>query len=1292
MKEGLLKKIIIIIISTLLNVGGALLSSNLNLPFLLDTTGTFVAVVLGGIFPCVLSSIASAAILSVTGWIHPTYIISQGLFSLIVFLFNRKKLFSSVSRAGMSGFWLALISAALISPLDMLFGDYFTGNYWGDIVTEMFRWNGVPKPGACIVGEIAANLFDKILMAFLALLVIRFTKRQQRKKNNAAAAVTALLLFSLMFSSFLSIPVRAENANAYGIYNKENGLISSDANAIGETEDGTIWIGSYAGLIRFDGTDFTLVRDGGIANVNAIFTDSLGRLWVGTNDNGIARLSEDGFTFFNTENGLSSDSIRCFVEGDDGRIYAGTSSKIVSIDKEDRIVTISVDLSYIYSLAFRDGLIYGTDKEGRLFILKNGRVVYNSVEENDSNYYYSVKEMNGEVYAGTSKGEIFLVEREPLGKVSLKSIAKTSIDDINDMVIGNSGTLWVAGRNGFGRVLSDGSFEKTAEGKFDSDVVALHIDYQGNLWAASNNYGVLRMSRSAFTDYSGDTGELIANAVAEFRDRIYIGGDQGLTIMDSAHRKVENPLTESLSGDRVRWLMEDGDRLYISTYGNRGLVISDGENIISEFGNGTPGLTSYRFRNTLKLSDGTIVAGTADGAFFIKDGKIIESYSTDNGLLNGQILTVAEDSDGSVLIGTDGAGIYVVKDGEIREHIGKDKGLRSEIILRMVKYEDGFFVVTSNSIAFLKDGRAETISNFPYFNNYDIVFDKDEENAYVLSSAGIYIVDVEDLRNNDPGMKCALKSNNDGLSTGITANSRSIILSDGSLLFCTNTSAFRYDPSFEETGDVKFSIDEVTGDGVEIKVKDDIITVPPEASVVKIRYSARNYALSDVHIRMSVPDLEISTASVSFDKAEPLQLTNVEKGEHKVYLELLDNSNLHVIDSKEYTLLKEPHIWERGWFGFYFFLLIGTFIVFGAWAVTWIILESRRKENLERQQARLESKVDEQTKIIREHQQETEAILTGTVEALTNAVDAKDKYTAGHSRRVALYSREIARRMGKSKEEQELIYRAGLLHDVGKIRVPESVITKPGRLSDEEYALMKLHPVSGFRIISNIHWDRNITVGAKFHHERYDGKGYPDGRTGENIPEIARIIGVADAYDAMTSNRSYRDAMPQDRVRAEIEKGRGTQFDPECADIMLSIIDEDKDYELRQKSEEAKRVLVVDSEKINCEIIRSFFSDRPDMEFSMAQTGEEAVSIAANEKIDLVLIGLVLPDMDGFAATERIREFTQVPVVFASGDRTIETFYKALDCGASDFVTKPFQREVVKEVVFSILGLIETLK
>ncbi len=141
----------------------------------------------------------------------------------------------------------------------------------------------------------------------------------------------------------------------------------------------------------------------------------------------------------------------------------------------------------------------------------------------------------------------------------------------------------------------------------------------------------------------------------------------------------------------------------------------------------------------------------------------------------------------------------------------------------------------------------------------------------------------------------------------------------------------------------------------------------------------------------------------------------------------------------------------------------------------------------------------------------------------------------------------------------------GLLHDVGKIGIPDAVINKPGRLNDEEYAIIKTHPVMGAKILENIEGKQRLAIGAKWHHERFDGKGYPDGLAGAAIPEEARILSVADAYDAMTSKRSYRDVLSQEYVRNEIEKGRGTQFDPEFAAIMLGMIDEDKDYNMREK-------------------------------------------------------------------------------------------------------------------------------
>lgn len=195
---------------------------------------------------------------------------------------------------------------------------------------------------------------------------------------------------------------------------------------------------------------------------------------------------------------------------------------------------------------------------------------------------------------------------------------------------------------------------------------------------------------------------------------------------------------------------------------------------------------------------------------------------------------------------------------------------------------------------------------------------------------------------------------------------------------------------------------------------------------------------------------------------------------------------------------------------------------------------------------------------------ENESLSLHVVITLAAAIDAKDAYTNGHSDRIAAYAREIARRSGYSKKRQDEIYMMGILHDVGKIGVPDTIITKPGRLTDEEFAAMKEHPAVGARILGAIEEMPGLATGAHWHHERYDGSGYPDGLAGEDIPLEARIIAVADAYDAMTSNRSYRDAMPQEKVREQIEQGSGTQFDPQFADIMLAMIDDDTEYKMHE--------------------------------------------------------------------------------------------------------------------------------
>ena len=231
------------------------------------------------------------------------------------------------------------------------------------------------------------------------------------------------------------------------------------------------------------------------------------------------------------------------------------------------------------------------------------------------------------------------------------------------------------------------------------------------------------------------------------------------------------------------------------------------------------------------------------------------------------------------------------------------------------------------------------------------------------------------------------------------------------------------------------------------------------------------------------------------------------------------------------------------------------------------VLRLRVRHTLElvRLQTNLAQEVAQRTAEVIEQHKRLDRISVQIVKALSGAIDAKDTYTNGHSTRVAEYSKEIARRAGFPETMQNAIYMMGLLHDVGKIGISDAIINKKSGLTDEEYAIIRTHPIVGGNILRNISEFPGLLIGARWHHERYDGKGYPDGIAGEDIPIQARIIAVADAYDAMTSRRSYRDELPQDIVRREIEKGKGSQLDPMFADIMLDMIREDVDYKMRER-------------------------------------------------------------------------------------------------------------------------------
>ena len=245
----------------------------------------------------------------------------------------------------------------------------------------------------------------------------------------------------------------------------------------------------------------------------------------------------------------------------------------------------------------------------------------------------------------------------------------------------------------------------------------------------------------------------------------------------------------------------------------------------------------------------------------------------------------------------------------------------------------------------------------------------------------------------------------------------------------------------------------------------------------------------------------------------------------------------------------------------------------------------KQKEELFEQAEELEAmngELERYSQELLKKNEELREMAMQTIMTIANTIDAKDEYTRGHSKRVSEYSVAIASEMGYTGDDLRDIRFIGLLHDIGKIGVPDNVLNKPGKLTPEEYQLMKEHTVTGGEILKDITMIKDLDVGARYHHERYDGLGYPENLKGDDIPKIARIIGVADTYDAMTSNRVYRRHLEYDRVLEELVNGRGKQFDPEICDVLLKLIRENRlprpdtdneSFEIKQSTKILTRVI-----------------------------------------------------------------------------------------------------------------------
>lgn len=928
-------------------------------------------------------------------------------------------------------------------------------------------------------------------------------------------------------------------------FNQSNGLPTGEANTVLQTSDGYVWIGSYGGLIRYDGTTFrNYSEEGSIASssIRMLFEDSKGRLWIGTNDMGVYLCEKDTFTLVPNDNDNAYLSVRSFAEGQDGTVYAGTTSGLAKVSEKGIEAVEAVSGGTVYSIACdKNGVLWACLDGGIAKLVRNGEPVYtfDSAQHLDASLYCAGTDNSGGLWLGTDSNVLYMTDFKDGeytdGSFTFTEYSTGDVTTFNAIGEDLSGNIWAAALNGTGYLDPDGDWHgvNTDRTAAANDIA---FDYQGNVWIASNSYGVIQLVSGLYRSPNAAAGlsDTSVNTVAVTEDSCYIGTDTGLIILDSDYRPVTNELTETIAGDRVRNILADSrGNVWIGTYYVNGLVLYEPDTgTITRFDQDS-GLTSSQIRHIIELSDGGIAVATQGGVNIIRDGKVTEVYTEEQGLTYPMILTLCEGNDGTLYAGSDGQGIFAIKEGSV-SHYGFDEGLSAGVVLRMAAAENGLFVSAGNNLYYWDFGSFTVVDN--YRKSAGSIFDIRIVGGelWLMQSNGVNILDMQQLMSGEE-THVNLIGAAYGLTGSLNANTWNVIR-DGTLYLCTSNGVSLLDINALSSLDTQVNavISQVAADDITFE-NPDSIDISGDTTRLTFSFAPLAFSGTNVAVRYKLVGFDDRWYTVTNDSAMSASYTNLPGGSYEFITEVISSDGETVMTRRSVTVHKDYTLSERPWF-WVLVVICGLLIV----TLTVVLIIRAKTQSLQRRQ------------------QEYREIIAQALRTFARTIDAKDKYTNGHSARVAHYSVEIAKRLGMSEEEQERIYYIALLHDIGKIGIPDAILTKPDKLTPEERELIKQHPTIGGEILKDFTSLEGIGDGARYHHERYDGTGYNEGLKGEDIPYFARIICVADSYDAMSSVRYYQGTLSTEIIVKELREGSGTQFDPEIVKVMLELIEEGK--------------------------------------------------------------------------------------------------------------------------------------
>ena len=712
------------------------------------------------------------------------------------------------------------------------------------------------------------------------------------------------------------------------LYDSKNGLPTSEANAIAQTGEGFLWIGSYAGLIRYDGRSFERYHaDEVISNVRCLYVDSRDRLWVGTNDAGVFCLFKGEVHHWDRSGGLESLSVRRITEAEDGLIYIAGTMGVGCIDESLRFTPVADERLYEQTIhAVRrgsGGLVYGLSNTGDILTLKEGKLL--SFIRNKSMPFGDVlavvpdPEHPGFLYIGTEHS----VYRGSLeqGFETWEQWDVSPLQGIESLEY-IDGRLWICARSGAG-TLENGKVRLLRNTPMYSSFSNVMTDSEGNLWFTSGRQGVMKIVPNRFTDLFEQYGLSadVVNSTCMLDGRLFIGTDNGLIVLENEEKLDCLPLTDAVTAAgaairtsdllaflkeiRIRSVNRDSaGRIWISTGRVRGLLRYD-QGKLMQFTE-RDGLLSETVRVVSECRDGSMLVATNNGINVISGDRVVRSYGQREGLDVQLILTLLEGDRGEVIAGSDGGGIYIIGPEGLKR-IGTGEGLSSDIVLRIrrSRIRDLYWIVTGNSLACMTpDYQVKTLQGFPYANNYDL-YESNRGDLWVLGSSGIYVIPAEMLEA-DGTLEPLFFGMENGLPYTATANSYSEQTPEGDLFISGNEGVVKVNLEKRRgiSGATKIALPYLDADGTRLYPDaDGSFILPGNTRKLTFFPYVLSYSLTNPQVSYQLNGFDPEKITVNRSEMAPVYYTNLANGTYHFVLRVKDPV-LHTDHEASFRIVK----------------------------------------------------------------------------------------------------------------------------------------------------------------------------------------------------------------------------------------------------------------------------------------------------------------------------------------------------------------------------------------------------